>query len=112
MMSVKWIVGVFAVTFFGACADDGLADRVARDQARNAINPVLADQFPGVPLEPATNCVINEASASEIFRLAKAGTVGLEPEDTQLVIEIATRPDTVQCLVRDGLAPFIAQGLI
>ena len=111
-MSMKWATGIFAVAFLTACADDGLADRVARDQARNAINPVLAEQFPGVPLEPATNCVINGASASEIFRLAKAGTVGPEPEDTQLVIEIATRPDTIQCLVRDGLTPFIAQGLI
>jgi hypothetical protein len=89
------------------CAEDGLADQLARDQARNAVNPVLARQFPGVPLEPATNCVINEASASEILRLAKAGTVGLQAEDTQLVVEIATRPDTVKCLLNDGLNPFL-----
>jgi len=90
-----------------ACGDDGLADQLARDQARNAINPVLAQRFPGVPLEPATNCVINEASASEIFRLAKAGTVGLSPEDTQLVVEIATRPDTIKCLLESGITPFL-----
>lgn len=89
------------------CAEDGLADQLARDQARNAVNPVLARQFPGVPLEPATNCIINEASATEILRLAKAGTVGLQPEDTELVIEIATRPDTLKCLLNDGLNPFL-----
>ena len=90
-----------------ACGDDGFADQLARDQARNAINPVLARQFPGVPLEPATNCVINEASASEILQLAKAGTIGLQPEDTQLVVEIATRPDTIKCLLESGITPFL-----
>lgn len=96
-----------AVLLLSACGDDGLVDQLARDQARNAINPVLAQRFPGVPLEPATNCVINEASASEIFRLAKAGTVGLSPEDTQLVIDIATRPDTIKCLLESGITPFL-----
>jgi hypothetical protein len=92
---------------FAGCAEDGFADQIARDQARNAINPVLAKQFPGVPLEPATNCVINEASASEILRLAKAGTIGLSPSDTELVVEIATRPDTLKCLLNSGITPFL-----
>lgn len=91
-----------------ACGDDGLADQLAREQARNAINPVLAQRFPGVPLEPASNCIINEASASEIFRLAKAGTVGLSPEDTQLVVDIATRPDTIKCLLESGITPLLS----
>lgn len=107
--AAKWIAALCGIGLLAACADDGLADRLARDQARKAINPVLADRFPGVPLEPATNCVINEASASEILRLAKAGTTGLAPEDTQLVIEIATRPDTVKCLLEDGLSPFLTR---
>jgi hypothetical protein len=96
-----------AALMLSGCADDGLADRIARDQAREAINPVLANRFPGVPLEPATNCIINEASASEIFQLAKAGTVGLSPEDTQLVVDIATRPDTIKCLLESGITPFL-----
>lgn len=104
---MKVVSAVILLALLAGCAEDGLADQLARDQARNAINPVLAQRFPGVPLEPATNCVINEASASEILRLAKAGTVGLQPEDTQLVVDIATRPDTIKCLLNDGLNPFL-----
>ena len=104
---MKVVSAVILLALLAGCAEDGLADQLARDQARNAINPVLAQRFPGVPLEPATNCVINEASASEILRLAKAGTVGLQPEDTRLVVDIATRPDTIKCLLKDGLNPFL-----
>jgi hypothetical protein len=104
---MRYVIFVLAAFAISGCADDGIADQIARDQARNAINPVLAKRFPGVPLEPATNCVINEASASELFRLAKAGTVGLSPEDTQLVVDIATRPETIKCLLESGITPFL-----
>jgi hypothetical protein len=89
-----------------ACGDDGLGDQIARDQAKKAVNPVLAERFPGVPLEPASNCVIDNASGTEILKLAKAGVTGLGPDDTALIVEIATRPDSIQCLLKDGLAPF------
>ncbi|MEM9584579.1 MAG: hypothetical protein AAGA08_15830 [Pseudomonadota bacterium] len=89
------------------CGEDGLADQLAREQARNAVNPVLAQRFPGVPLEPATNCVINEASASEILQLAKAGATGVSQTDAELIVQIATRPDTIECLLKDGITPFL-----
>ena len=84
-----------------------LADEIARDQARKAVNPVLAERFPGVPLEPASNCVINNASASEIFQLARAGTTTVSQTDVELIVQIATRPETIQCLLEDGIAPFL-----
>ncbi|GFE63287.1 succinate dehydrogenase [Litoreibacter roseus] len=93
--------------FLAGCEPDGLADQLARDQAREAVRPVLAQRFPGVPLEPASDCVIDNASAAEILQLARASVTGLGPEDSQLVVEIATRPETVQCLLKDGLAPFL-----
>lgn len=96
-----------ALISLSACGDDGLADQLARKEAKDTVRPVLAKRFPGVPLEPATDCVIDNASAVEILQLARAGVTGLGPEETQLVIEIATRPDTVQCLLKDGLAPFL-----
>jgi len=90
-----------------AACDTPLADEIARDQARKAVNPVLAERFPGVPLEPASNCVINNASASEIFQLAKAGTTTVSQTDVELIVQIATRPETIQCLLEDGLSPFL-----
>lgn len=99
---------LLAIPFLlAACGEDGLADQLARDKAKDAVNPVIAKNFPGVPLEPATDCVIDNASAAEIIQLARAGTTGLQPKDTQLVIEIATRPETIECLLKDGLTPFL-----
>jgi len=100
------LVGV-GLMFLTACGDDGLADTLARDQARNVVNPILAERFPGVPLEPASNCVIDNASASEIFTLASSSVTGVGAEETELVIDIATRPDTIKCFLEDGISPFL-----
>ena len=89
-----------------ACAD--MQDQIARDAARQAVRPALAERFPGVPLEPATDCVIDNASAGEITRLALAAAQPtVSPETQTLVVEIATRPETIRCLATDGLAPFL-----
>ena len=109
MMKQLLFMAACATALMG-CEPDGLGDQIARDQARQAINPVLARNFPGVPLEPASDCVIDNASASEILRLARASVTGVSPEDTALIIEIATRPDTITCLLEDGIAPFLVRG--
>ena len=90
-----------------SCGDNGLADQLARDQARKAVNPVLAERFPGVPLEPATNCVIDQASASEIIQLARAGATTVSQTDVELIVQIAPRRETIECLLKDGIAPFL-----
>lgn len=95
-----------ALLALAACA--GVQDQIARDAARTTVRPVLAERFPGVPLEPASDCVIDNASASEITRLAlTAGQSTISPDTQALVVEIATRPDTIRCLATDGLAPFL-----
>lgn len=90
-----------------AACDTPLGDDIARKQAKKAVNPVLAERFPGVPLEPATNCVIDNASASELFQLARAGTTTVSQTDVELIVQIATRPESIQCLLKDGLTPFL-----
>jgi hypothetical protein len=97
---------ITALLALSACA--GLQDELARDAAKRSVNPVLAERFPGVPLEPASDCVIDNASAGEITRLALAATQpSVSPETQALVVEIATRPETIRCLATDGLAPFL-----
>ena len=86
----------------GACVAP-LADTYARDVAKSAVNPIVASRFPGVPLEPATNCVIDNASAGEIFTLAQAAGSGANDAAARLVLDIASRPATIQCLATDGL---------
>ncbi len=105
---MRLVAALSALMVLASCGDDGLADQLARDQARKAVNPVLAERFPGVPLEPATNCVINNASASEIFQLAKASATTVSQTDVELIVQIATRKETISCLLEDGISPLLA----
>jgi hypothetical protein len=97
---------LISVLALSACA--GVQDELARDAAKRTVRPVLAQNFPGVPLEPAADCVINASSASELSRMAIAAAQPVpNPQTTALVVEIATRPETIRCLATDGLAPFL-----
>ncbi len=100
---------VLMLAFLAAC-NTPLADEVARGAARSAVNPVLAQRFPGIPLEPATNCVIDNASANEILTLATTARQGVTEASTRIVLDIARRPDTLNCLATDGL-PVLLQTL-
>ena len=93
---------LLAAALLAGCATPG-ADRVAREAAKSAVDPVLAARFPGIPLAPATDCVIDNASAGEILSLANSAGGGPAPRAARLVLEIATRPDTLDCLATDGL---------
>lgn len=86
-----------AGALLAACAP-GTQDRIAREAARNAVRPILADRFPGLPLEPLTDCVIDNASSSELAGLARTQVTGLTLDAINTITGIATRPDTVQCL--------------
>lgn len=93
---------ILALAFLGGCATP-LADEAARSAARSAVDPILAERFPGIPLAPATNCIIDNASAGEILGLAASARGGPTAEAARLILEVATRPDTIQCLAADGL---------
>ena len=80
-----------------------LGDSIARDAARQAVRPVLAERFPGVPLEPAVDCVINNASSNELLSLAADAVTGPTASTVQIVTNITSRPETIQCLVAEGL---------
>jgi hypothetical protein len=100
------VAAIGALVALASCAD--VQDELARDAAKRTVRPALAENFPGVPLEPASDCVINNASASELTRLAlAAGQPAVSPQTSALVVEIATRPETIRCLATDGLAPFL-----
>lgn len=90
------------------CVDTRPADFIAREAAKDAVRPVLQRRLPGVPVEPAVNCVIDNASAGEIIALARAGATGApDPATVETVVVILRRPGTIDCLTTDGLAPFL-----
>lgn len=86
----------------------GFQDELARDAAKNAVRPVLQDRLPGVPVEPATDCVIDNATASEILTLAADAVTGPTASTVEIVSNILVRPDTLTCLATEGLPPLLS----
>lgn len=87
-----------------------MAETTARDTAKTVITPIVQARFPGVPVGPATDCIIDNATLSEVFELAKAATLGVTPSTTDTVIAVAARPETVKCIAQASL-PLLLQGV-
>ena len=98
-------LAIIAFAALAACdVAQPIADEIARDQARSAVNEVVAQNIPGVDLSSVTDCIINTASAQEIFEIAKDSVTGLTPDTTNLILEIAQRPQSVECILKSSLA--------
>jgi hypothetical protein len=108
-MMRRFVLSVAALLGLAAC-NTPIADTIARDAARSTVTPILQARFPGVPLEPATNCVIDNASAGEIITLATAASTGANDTAARTVFDVLRRPDTIQCIAADGL-PVLLNGL-
>lgn len=107
MFLYRWAsVLLIAVALIGCST----GEQVARDQAKDVINPIVADKFPGVPAEPITNCIIDNASLTELVELTAAAGTGNNAKSAEIVGEIATRPETLTCIAKNGL-PTLLQGV-
>ena len=78
-------------------------DQVAREAARSVVTRVVVERFPGVPVQPSINCLVDNATTDELLSLASEAVTGPTAASAQTVTAIATRPLTVQCLAREGL---------
>ena len=90
------------VLALAACSSEQ-RDGLAQDAARTAVKPVLAAKFPGVPLEPATDCIINNATSKELLSLAADAVTGPTASTVEIVTNIAQRPEALTCLATEGL---------
>lgn len=84
------------------------ADAVARTSARAAVDEVLVTRFPGIDgtrVTPYTNCLIDNATRSEIANLARAAVAGVNEATVSLITGMIQRPEISACLLRAGLAP-------
>ncbi|WOI56913.1 hypothetical protein [Palleronia sp. LCG004] len=103
---MKW-PALFLVAITVSACTPASRDDVTRSAARSVVSRVVLDWFPGVPLQPAIDCVIDNASTPELRGLASDAVLGPTAATTESVIRIASRPQTVDCLARDGVAPFL-----
>ena len=89
--------GVTAALLLPGCV--AAQDEIARAAAREAVHEVVATRFPGAPVEPATDCIIDNASAAEIIGVAADSSDGRPgPRTVETVVAVATRPGTIECL--------------
>ncbi|MCG6884482.1 MAG: hypothetical protein LJE62_12080 [Silicimonas sp.] len=78
-------------------------DNLTRDAAKSVVRPVLREKLPGIPVEPATDCIIDNASSGELLSLAADAVTGPTANTVEIVTDIASRPDTIRCLAAEGL---------
>ena len=97
----KWI-GLGAALLLIACTP-AQQDKLTRDAARTAIRPVLEQNFPGIPLEPATDCIIDNATSGELLSLAADAVTGPTANTVEIVSDIVSRPKTLTCLAETGI---------
>lgn len=65
-----------------------------RDAAKAVVGPIVAETIPGPAGVVLTNCIIDNASGSELIAL---GVQGATPENITLVSNILARLETVSC---------------
>lgn len=75
-------------------------DAVAQGTARTVVNREMARRLPGANVAPYTDCVINNASASELASIAQADNSGA----AGAVAGIVGRPATSECIARAASA--------
>ena len=104
------VLGLCIVALTGCEQTTTAVDNAARASAKKAVTETLVTRFPAVPkaaITPFTDCVIDNASRFEIFEIAKAGATGVTPATIETVTTISTRPETVQCISKNGLGLFL-----
>ena len=99
---MRTIILLLTAIMLTACTPQ-TQDELTRDAAKRAVRPVLAERLPGIPLEPATDCIIDNATSRELLSLAADAVTGPTASTVEIVGNIATRPDTIRCLAEEGL---------
>ena len=97
---MRAFAGIVAVLSLGACVQElgPAGDMLARDAAKGVVNTVVRTRFPGLNAAPVTDCIIDNATIPEVVAIAEAAVTGVTPATTNLVVEIASRPETVRCI--------------
>lgn len=95
---------------FGACGLVVLVactpqsqDQIAREAARSTLSRLVTERYPGVPVQPTLDCLIENASAVQIRALAADALLGPTESTAEIASDIASKPETLRCLAIEGL---------
>ncbi len=90
-----------ALLLAGACVP-ATGEEIARDAAKSVIGRTVATRFPGLPVQPAVDCLVDNATNEEVLALASDTVTGPTAATTETVLAIASRPRTLNCLAASG----------
>jgi len=94
-----------------AACSPAAQDQLTREAARAAITPVVTDRFPGVPVQPTLDCLIDNASAVQLRALAADAVTGPTESTVQIVTDIAAQSATLECFAAKALQPALESPL-
>ncbi|QFU07863.1 hypothetical protein PARPLA_02151 [Rhodobacteraceae bacterium THAF1] len=95
-------LAILPVLALSACVVPTTQD-ITRNAAKSTVNRVVVSRFPGLPVEPSINCIVDNATQGEILGLASDSVTGPTEATIQTVFSIIRRPATVQCLATRGV---------
>ena len=102
---MRLIPMILASALLAGCAGgNNPADAFAQARAKNVVNGVVQDKFPGVNAAPVTDCIIDAASAGEILSIASASVTGVNQSTVETVLEIGQRPEAVKCITQNSIS--------
>ncbi len=105
----------FAALLSACTAIQQTTDQAGRDAAKTIMPQTLAVYFPEVPkdLYPAfTDCVVDNARASEVQSLSGDAVVGIDPNTADTVRGILARPEAQECLRQRSASLDVASPVI
>ncbi|MFW2543382.1 hypothetical protein ACN2XU_12125 [Primorskyibacter sp. 2E107] len=100
---MTWHKAALASALLLAACTPQAQDQIAREAARSTVTRVVTDRFPGVPVEPTINCVIDNATAVQIRALAIDTVGGPTQSSIEIVTQIVSKPEALTCLAAQGL---------
>ncbi len=95
---IRLFATVALVALTACTGSEPLVQQTARNAAKNVVTNMVAMRFPGVNAAPFTDCIIDNATDQEILNIASGALTGPDEATAQIVINIASRPETVQCI--------------
>ena len=100
------IAALCGLLVLAACGTP-IMEQASRDVAKNAVNDVVAQQFPGVNAAPYTDCIIDAATGEELVTLAQYALTQNSSGATSAVLQIAQRPQARNCIAQNALTSLL-----
>lgn len=102
---------IAATLALAACDVSGTVDKAMRRTAETVVEPVVDDYLPPDLAHAATICIVDAASPEDLRLLVRDVAVEAGTSTVANVLDIAARPETQACLMRQGV-PLLLGGLL